>query len=135
MEYGYKQIAYQTITLIQEVTASEVQESTNYGKIPMIRFEDQQLTSFSGLLIFQLPFKRLNLKQCLKKCFTHLDISAIFGRNLIVLLLIIHFLIGFLRLREIDYYRVDPIVLLLMGLRKLPASGVRQKISIQETIR
>ena len=64
--------------------------------------------------------KRLNLKQRLKKCFTHLDSSPIFGRHLIVLLLIIHLLIGFRRLREVDYYRDDPIILRLMGLRKLP---------------
>jgi len=86
----------------------------------MIRFEDQQLTSFSGLLIFQLLFKQLNLKKRLKKCFAHLKTSPIFGRHLIVMLIIIHLLIGFRRLREVDYYRDDPIVLRLMGLRKLP---------------
>jgi hypothetical protein len=37
-----------------------------------------------------------------------------------VLLLIVHLLLGFRRLREVDYYRDDPIVLRLMGLRKLP---------------
>jgi len=120
MEYGYKEIVLQTITLIQESTASEIQQSTNYGKIPMIRFEDQQLTSFSGLLIFQLLFKRIDLKQRLKKCFSHLKISPIFGRHLMVQLIIVHILIGFRRLREVDCYRDDPIVLRLMGLRKLP---------------
>jgi hypothetical protein len=102
------------------VKSSKAQITAKFHKIPVIRFEDQHLTSFSGLLIFQLLFKRLNLKQRLKKCFTHLDISPIFGRHLIVLLLIIHLLIGFRRLREVDYYRDDPIVLRLMGLRRLP---------------
>ena len=86
----------------------------------MIRFEDQQLTSFSGLLIFQQLFKRINLKQRLKKCFDHLKMSPIFGRHLVVRLLIVHLLLGFRHLREVDYYRDDPIVLRLMGLRKLP---------------
>ncbi len=86
----------------------------------MIRFEDQQLTSFSGLLIFQLLFRRINLKNRLKRCFAHLKVSPIFGRHLIVMLIVIHLLIGFRRLREVDYYRDDPIVLRLMGLRKLP---------------
>jgi hypothetical protein len=36
------------------------------------------------------------------------------------MLLIAHLLLGFRRLREIDYYRDDPLVLRLMGLRKLP---------------
>jgi hypothetical protein len=89
-------------------------------KIPAIRFEDQKITSFSGLLIFQLFFKRTSLKQQLKRCFAHLKISPIFGRHLVVLLLIVHLLIGFRRLREVDYYRDDPVVLRLMGLRKLP---------------
>jgi hypothetical protein len=89
-------------------------------KIPEIRFEDQQITSFSGLLIFQLLFKRIDLKMKLKKCFSHLKVSPIFGRHLVVLLLIIHLILGFRRLREVDYYRDDPLVLRLMGLRKLP---------------
>ena len=99
---------------------SKAQIQAKYHKIPVIRFEDQQLTSFSGLLIFQLLFKRIDLKQRLKKCFAHLKVSPIFGRHLIVLLIIVHLLIGFRRLREVDYYRDDPIVLRLMGLRKLP---------------
>jgi len=91
-----------------------------FHKIPVIRFEDQQLTSFSGLLIFQQLFKRINLKQRLNKCFAHLKVSPIFGRHLVVMLLVVHLLLGFRRLREVDYYRDDPIVLRLMGLRKLP---------------
>jgi hypothetical protein len=105
-----------------------------FHKIPMIRFEDQQLTSFSGLLIFQLLFKRIDLKKRLKKCFSHLKTSPIFGRHLIVLLLIVHLLIGFRRLREVNYYRDDPIVLRLMGLRKLPdVSTISRALSQLET--
>ena len=100
--------------------SSKAQITAKFHKIPVIRFEDQQLTSFSGLLIFQQLFKRINLKQRLKQCFAHLKISPIFGRHLVVMLLIVHLLLGFRRLREVDYYRDDPIVLRLMGLRKLP---------------
>jgi hypothetical protein len=102
------------------VKSSKAQITAKFYKVPTLRFEDQQLTSFSGLLIFQLLFKRLELKNRLKKCFAHLKVSPIFGRHLIVMLLIIHLLIGFRRLREVDYYRDDPIVLRLMGLRRLP---------------
>jgi hypothetical protein len=102
------------------VKSSKSQIMAKFHKIPTIRFEDQRLTSFSGLLIFQLLFKRIKLKQRLKDCFTHLQVSPIFGRHLVVILLIIHLLIGFRRLREVDYYRDDPIVLRLMGLRRLP---------------
>ena len=98
-----------------------------------MRFEDQHLTSFSGLLVFQLLFKRIGLKNRLKKCFRHLSAAPIFGRHLIVMLLIVHLLIGFRRLREVDYYRDDPIVLRLMGLRKLPdVSTISRALSRME---
>jgi hypothetical protein len=102
------------------VKSSKAQIHAKFHKIPVIRFEDQKLTSFSGLLIFQMLFMKLALKARLKKCFSHLRISPIFGRHLVVLLLIVHLLLGFRRLREIDYYRDDPLVLRLLGLRKLP---------------
>jgi len=102
------------------VKSSKAQIRAKYHKIPAIRFEDQRLTSFSGLLIFQSLFIHMKLKQRLKNCFNHLKISPIFGRHLVVLLLIVHLLIGFRRLREIDYYRDDPLVLRLLGLRKIP---------------
>ena len=100
--------------------SSKAQISAKFHKIPLLKFEKQQLTAYSGLLIFQLLFKNLNLKQRLKKCFSHLKVTPIFGQHLVVLLLITHLLLGFRRLREVDYYREDPIVLRLMGLRKLP---------------
>jgi len=117
------------------VKSSKSQITAKFHKIPMIRFEDQQLTSFSGLLIFQLLFKRLNLKNRLKDCFSHLTVSPIFGRHLIVMLIIVHMLIGFRRLRDVDYYRDDPIVLRLMGLRKIPnVSTISRALSQMETV-
>jgi hypothetical protein len=116
------------------VKSSKAQITAKFHKIPMLRFEDQQLTSFSGLLVFQLLFKRIDLKTRLKKCFGHLTASPIFGRHLIVMLIIIHLLIGFRRLREVDYYRDDPIVLRLMSLRKLPdVSTISRALSQMET--
>jgi len=116
------------------VKSSKAQITAKFHKIPMIRFEDQQLTSFSGLLIFQLLFKRINLKKRLKRCFSHLTVSPIFGRHLIVMLIVVHLLIGFRRLREVDYYRDDPIVLRLMGLRRLPdVSTISRALSQMET--
>jgi hypothetical protein len=89
-------------------------------KIPEIRFEDQRLTSFAGLVIFQSLFYELRLKERLWRCFTHLKVSPIFGRHVVVLLLIVHLLIGYRRLRDIDYYRDDPMVKRLLGLNRIP---------------
>ena len=87
---------------------------------PSLRFEDQKLTSFSGLIVYQLLFDRLNLKKRLRDCFRHLAVNPIFGQSRIVLLLIIHLLLGYRELRQVRYYADDPIVLRLMGLTKLP---------------
>ena len=89
-------------------------------KIPEIKFEDQRLTSFAGLIIFQPLFFRLAIKERLRSCFNHLTVSPIFGHHLIVLVLIVHLLIGFRRLRDMDYYRDDPMVKRLLGLNRIP---------------
>jgi hypothetical protein len=123
VDSGYKGFANQLQIASRrppQVKSSKAEMHAKYHKIPVIRFEDQNLTSFSDLVIFQLLFKQLHLKERLVKCFDSLKISPIFGRHLVVLLLIVHLLLGFRRLREVDYYRDDPLVLRLMGLRKLP---------------
>jgi hypothetical protein len=123
MNKGYNKFSTNKLTEFRrppQVKSSKAQILTKFHKIPEIQFEDQQLTSFSGIVIFQLLFKNLNLKNKLKKCFTHLKVSPIFGHHLILLLLIVHLILGFRRLREIKYYRDDPMVLRLMGMKSLP---------------
>jgi hypothetical protein len=123
MNKGYNKLAKQKITISRrppQVKSSKAQIHSKFHKIPELQFEEQQLTSFSGIIIFQLLFKRLYLKSRLKKCFSHLKSSSIFGHNLIVMLLITHLILRFKRLRETEYYKDDPMVLRLMGLKKLP---------------
>ena len=136
MDKGYKEFRKQIQTLSRrspQVKSSKSQIQAKYHKIPVIHFEDQRLTSFSGLLIFQLLFRRIDLKNRLKKCFSHLKTSPIFGRHLVVMLIIVHLLLGFRRLREVDYYRDDPLVLRLMGLRRLPdVSTISRALSQME---
>ena len=36
--------------------------------LPVLRFEDQQLSSFSGLVVFQLLFEHLGLRERLRQC-------------------------------------------------------------------
>ena len=91
-----------------------------FHKLPRFCFEDQRLTSFGGVVVFQVLFQRLQLKARLKQCFQPVKGAAIFGPHLIVLLLIVHLLLGFRRLRDVAYYRYDPLVLRLLGLRRLP---------------
>jgi hypothetical protein len=136
MNKGYKRFNQPKLSQSRrspQVKSSKAEIQAKFHKIPVIKFEDQKLTSFSGLLIFQLLFKHMDLKERLRKCFQHLKVSPIFGRHLVVLLLIVHVLLGFRRLRELDYYRDDPLVLRLMGLHRLPdVSTISRALSQME---
>ncbi|NNF95656.1 MAG: IS1380 family transposase [Halobacteria archaeon] len=88
--------------------------------LPILRFEDQRLTSFSGLVVFQKLFEHLALKDRLRRCFKHLDVSPIYGHASIILLLIVHLLLGYRELRHLRYYEDDPLVRRLLGLKRLP---------------
>jgi hypothetical protein len=90
-------------------------------RIPEIRFEDQRLTSFAGLVLFQSLFSRLELKRKLSRCFRHLPVSPIYGHGFTVLLLIVHLLLGYRQLQDTRYYRDDPVVLRLLGVGRLPS--------------
>lgn len=97
---------------------SDIHRKTH--RIPELRFEDQKLTSFAGLVVFQSLFSRLELKQQLSHCFGHLKVSPIFGHGLVVLLLMVHLLIGYRRLQDLRYYQDDPMVRRLLGISRLP---------------
>jgi len=88
--------------------------------LPALRFEDSQLTSFSGLVVIQELFARLGLKERLRRCFGHLMVSSIFGHATLVLCLVLHLLLGYRQLRDIRYYADDPLVKRTLGLRRLP---------------
>ena len=70
--------------------------------------------------MFQALFQALDLKTRLKDCFQHRHDGGMFGAHRIVLWLIVHLLLGFRRLRDVDYYRDDPLIHRLLGLRRLP---------------
>lgn len=88
--------------------------------LPEIRFEDQQLTSFAGLVVFQPLLERVALKARLRGCFEHLKVSPIFGHASIVMLLVVHLLVGYRRLSDLRYYQDDPMVKRTLGLKRLP---------------
>jgi hypothetical protein len=105
-------------TVCMKCSKSDIHRKTH--GIPDIQFEDQKLTSFSGLVLFQPLFSGLGLKQQLTGCFRHLKVSPIFGHGLVVLLLVIHLLIGYRRLQDLRYYQDDPMVRRILGISRLP---------------
>lgn len=88
--------------------------------LPTLRFEQQRLTSFAGLLVFQKLFAALRLRDRLHACFAHLGVAPIFGHHVVVLTLVVHLLLGYRELRDARFYRDDPMVKRLLGLRRLP---------------
>ncbi len=110
-----------------KLSKAAIRSSTR--SIPQLRFEDQQLTSFAGIVVFQKLFQRLGLSQRLQRCFDHLSSGGAYGHHQIALLLIVHLLLGYRRLRGIDFYRDDPLVLRCLGLRRMPdVSTVSRKL-------
>lgn len=99
---------------------SRAQVRSQVHALPELRFESQQLTSFAGLFLFQLLFQRLALKRRLQQCFRHLRASRAYDHAHLVLALIIHLLTGFRQLRDLRYYRDDPMVHRVLGLSRLP---------------
>lgn len=89
--------------------------------VPDLLFEDQQLTSYAGLFLFQLLFQKLGLKRRLRTAFRHLRSRRAYDHALAALGLIVHLLLGFRQLRDLRYYRDDPMVQRVLGLGRLPA--------------
>ncbi len=87
---------------------------------PHIRFEEQELTSFAGILFFRELFRALAIKKRLKACFRHLKRSSLYGFHTISLALVVHLLLGWKRLRDVAYYAKDPVVCRVLGLKQLP---------------
>ena len=85
-----------------------------------LRFETQDLTSYSGLILFQHFFSLIGINERLWRCFRHLKANPIYGHHVMVMLLVVHLIIGHRRLRDLDYYRDDEMVKRVLGLKRLP---------------
>ena len=85
-----------------------------------LRFETQNLTSYSGLVLFQHFFSLIGIKERLWRCFRHLKANPIYAHHVMVMLLVVHLIIGHRRLRDLDYYRDDELVKRVLGLKRLP---------------
>ena len=120
---GYCAFNAQTNTPNKELHAGKDSRREVRGKayaVPALKFENQSLTSFSGLVIFQEFFALLRLKVRLARCFAHQTAGKVFGRATLFLQLMVHLLLGYRELRESRYYQDDPLGKRLLGLKRLP---------------
>ncbi len=100
--------------------SSKAQILSGVHAIPTVRFCDHSLTSTSGLVLFQMLFDRLDLRNELRRCCRHLRDRGDFKLPELFLVLVIHILLGYRKLDDIKYYRDDPVALRAAGLRRFP---------------
>ena len=110
---------------------SKDQIYTRACSIPQVRFEDQQLTSFGGIVVFQKLFGKLNLKERLRQCCAHLAGKNLYHPAVVVQLLIVHLLLGFRKLRDIEFYEDDPLIKRILGLKVLPDVSTISRILVE----
>jgi len=96
--------------------------------LPRLKFENQKLTSFAGLVILQKFFALIGLKALLRACFRHLKAGKVFRRPMVFLQLIVHHLLGYRELRDGQHYRDDPLVQRLLGLKRLPDAATLSRV-------
>lgn len=100
--------------------STKAQNQRRVHALPAVEFADPELSSASGLVVYQGLFQRLGLRSRLQACFGVEAWSPSFSSARVVLLLVVHLILGYQRLRETKYYRDDPMVLRVLGLRRLP---------------
>ena len=109
---------HNTRRFVMKSSKSKVQSKAH--SLPDVKFENQALTSFAGLILLQKFFAAMNLKQRLQNCFIYLNNGKVFNRAIIFMQLIVHVILGYRELQDSRYYRDDPIVKRLLGLNQLP---------------
>jgi hypothetical protein len=94
---------------------------TRASSIPTLRFEDQELTSYAGIVVFQKLFAKLSLKQRVRNACAHLGARNLYRPAVIVQVLIVHLLLGFRKLRDVEFYEDDPLIKRVLGLKIMPS--------------
>jgi hypothetical protein len=99
--------------------------------LPCLQFQAQQLTSFAGVVIFQKLFAELGLSARLRACCRHLPCTHLYSFTRLLQVLILHILLGFRHLRDVNYYRHDPLVKHSLGLGTLPSPATLSRMLSQ----
>lgn len=93
--------------------------STRKTSLPKLRFEKQNLSSYAGLVVFHDLVRELG--RALKGCRVNDAPERHTSYGLLFRLLVVHSLMGMRKLREVDFYREDPLVCRVLGVEALPS--------------
>lgn len=85
-----------------------------------IEFVEQNLTSFGGLELFSRYFRLIELHRRVREACRTVEVKSDYGCVNLVLAVIVMLLVGARRLEQLKYFRDDPLVLRLCGLRRMP---------------
>lgn len=103
-----------------QVKSSKAKIRAAFHKIPTLCFTaSRQLTSYSGLVVFQALFAKMALKDRLRRCVSAVH-NQIYEPATVLMTILLMLLLGFRRLRDLDYCREDPMLSRVLGLRRLP---------------
>ncbi len=94
---------------------------TKASSVPQLKFEDQQLTSYAGIVVFQKLFAKLHLRERIRGACAHLGERNLYHPGVIVQVLVVHLLLGFRKLRDVEFYDDDPLVQRVLGLKVIPS--------------
>lgn len=86
---------------------------------PRIRFELHQLTSFAGLVILQELWVSLNFIDRLRDLLHGRQAGKIYRPQKLFLQLLMHLLLGFRSLRDVECYQDDPLVKRALGVGRV----------------
>ena len=106
-----------------ETTRMKYSKSDVRGKVGPglgIRFEPQGLTSHSGPVVLRHLLPRLDIRERLWGCFRHPRSNPIYGRHVVMMLLVVHLIVGHRRLRDMDFHRDDEMIRRIPGPEQLP---------------
>lgn len=123
---GLSKIYYRSTNLNHKppkVKIAKDQIISRKRSLPFVKFADQDLTSFGGLIIFQSYFQKIGLSSSLTNICSSLDlkITRQHSYGTILFCIILHLLLGFRKLRDSDFYRDDPMVKNTLKLKTLPS--------------
>ncbi len=117
MRVNYKRHTYNQG---RHVKRSKKDVVSKVSEIPQLKFEDERLTSFSGLVVFQRLFQVLQIRKRFASCLSHQNSGKLFAPSRLFLQLVVHLLLGYRELRHADYYRDDPLVQRVLGFKVMP---------------